>query len=81
MMLFFFNSQPSGLSLYYFMANMVSIGQMWAIKKYFIDENAIRAKIDETKAKGGSQSRFAKKMSEMLEVQKEAGNRKARRGK
>jgi hypothetical protein len=46
-----------------------------------LNEDAIRAKIDETKAKGGSQSRFAKKMSEMLEVQKEAGNRKARRGK
>jgi len=46
-----------------------------------IDEKTIRAKIDETKAKGGSQSRFAKKMNEILEANKESGNRRARRSK
>ncbi|MFN5088224.1 MAG: hypothetical protein ACK5EF_07635, partial [Bacteroidota bacterium] len=60
---------------------VLTFGQQWVIKEFFIDENAIRAKIDETKAKGGSQSRFAKKMTEMLEANKEAGNRRARRSK
>ena len=81
MLLVWFNNYSSGLSYYYFISNVLTFGQQWIIKEFVIDENAIRAKIEETKAKGGSQSRFAKKMSEMLEVQKEAGNRKARRGK
>lgn len=70
MMLFFFNSQPSGLSLYYFIANMVSIGQMWAIRKYFIDENAIRAKIEDNKKKPKSKSSFMQRLEEAQKMQK-----------
>jgi len=79
MLLVWFNNYSSGLSYYYFISNVLTFGQQWVIKEFFIDENAMRAKIDETKAKGGSQSRFAKKMNEMLEANKEAGNRRARR--
>ncbi|MFM7727557.1 MAG: membrane protein insertase YidC, partial [Flavobacteriales bacterium] len=71
MMLFFFNNQPSGLSLYYFMANMVSIGQMWAIKKYFIDENAIRAKIDENKKKPQTKSGFMQRLEGAQKAQRQ----------
>jgi YidC/Oxa1 family membrane protein insertase len=70
MMLFFFNSQPSGLSLYYFIANMVSIGQMWAIRKYFIDENAIRAKIEENKKKPKTKSSFMQRLEEAQKLQR-----------
>lgn len=71
MMLFFFNNQPSGLSLYYFMANMVSIGQMWAIKKYFIDENAIRAKIEENKKKPQTKSSFMQRLEDAQKAQRQ----------
>jgi YidC/Oxa1 family membrane protein insertase len=71
MMLFFFNGQPSGLSLYYFMANMVSIGQMWAIKKYFIDENAIRAKIEENKKKPQTKSSFMQRLEDAQKAQRQ----------
>lgn len=81
MLLVWFNNYSSGLSYYYFISNVLTFGQQWFIKEFVIDEKAIRAKIDETKAKGGSQSRFAKKMNEMLEANKEAGNRRARRSK
>lgn len=70
MMLFFFNNQPSGLALYYFIANMVSIGQMWAIKKYFIDEDAIRAKIDNNKKKPAKKSGFMQRLEEAQKAQK-----------
>jgi len=70
MMLFFFNNQPSGLSMYYFIANMVSIGQMWAIKKYFIDENAIRAKIESNKAKPKTKSGFMQRLEDAQKMQK-----------
>ena len=71
MMLFFFNNQPSGLALYYFIANMVSIGQMWAIRKYFINEDAIRAKIEENRKKPKSKSSFMQRLEEAQRQQKQ----------
>jgi YidC/Oxa1 family membrane protein insertase len=67
MMLFFFNSFASGLSYYYFLANVFSIGQMLVIKNYFIDEEKIHAKLQENKKKKAKQgkSKFQKKLEEM----------------
>jgi len=67
MMLFFFNSYSSGLSYYYFIANMISMGQMMAIKKWIIDEDKIHAKIQANKAKPQSQkkSKFQKRLEDM----------------
>ena len=67
MMLFFFNSFASGLSYYYFLANVISIFQMIAIKKFFIDEDKIKIQIAENKKKKGKQgkSKFQKKLDEM----------------
>jgi len=67
MMLFFFNSFASGLSYYYFLANVFSIGQMLVIKNFFIDEDKIHAKIQENKKKKANKgkSRFQKKLEEM----------------
>ncbi|MFT5904165.1 MAG: YidC/Oxa1 family membrane protein insertase [Flammeovirgaceae bacterium] len=67
MMLFFFNSFASGLSYYYFLANMFSIGQMLVIKNVFIDEDKIHAKIEENKKKKANKgkSKFQKKLEDM----------------
>lgn len=70
MMLFFFNNMPSGLSMYYFTANMISIGQMYVIKNYIIDEGAIRAKIDENKKKPKKKSSFAERLEQMQKEQR-----------
>jgi YidC/Oxa1 family membrane protein insertase len=70
MMLFFFNNQASGLAIYYFIANMTSIGQMWMIKKYFIDENAIREKIDSNKKKPKSKSSFMQRLEDAQKAQR-----------
>ncbi len=70
MMLFFFNNQPSGLALYYFIANMVSIGQMWSIKKYFVNEDAIREKIDNNKKKPKTKSGFMQRLEDAQKAQK-----------
>jgi YidC/Oxa1 family membrane protein insertase len=69
MMIFFFNSMPSGLSLYYFTANMISIGQMWVIKNYIIDEGAIRARIEENKKKPRKKSSFQQRLEEAQKAQ------------
>ena len=49
-MLFFFNGFI-WLELYYFIANLTNIGQMLTIKRFFIDEEKIRAKIEDNKSK------------------------------
>lgn len=67
MMLFFFNNYASGLSLYYFISNTITIGIMLVIKNYIVDEKKIHAQIQENKAKPKSEGKFQKKMREMME--------------
>lgn len=65
MMLFFFNRYASGLSLYYLIANVISIGQMYAIKAWFIDEGKLRNRIEENKSKPKKKSAFAERLEQM----------------
>ncbi|WP_406684069.1 membrane protein insertase YidC [Seonamhaeicola sp. MEBiC1930] len=67
MMLFFFNNYASGLSLYYFISNLISIGIILVIKNYILDEDKIHAQIQENKKKPKKQSKFQAKMKEMME--------------
>lgn len=67
MMLFFFNNYASGLSLYYFISNLISIGIILVIKNYILDEDKIHAQIQENKMKPKKQNRFQQKMAEMME--------------
>lgn len=78
LMLFFFNNYASGLSLYYFISNLITIGIILVIKKYIIDEDKIKAKIEVKKAQPKKQGRFQKKMAEMME---QAEKQKKARGK
>ncbi|MAP54917.1 membrane protein insertase YidC [Altibacter sp.] len=77
-MLVFFNNYASGLSLYYFVSNLITIGIMLVIKNFIIDEEKIHAKIQVNKKKPKKQNRFQRKMAEMMEQaeqQKKAGKR------
>ena len=67
MMLLFFNNYGSGLSLYNFISNLITIGIMLVIKKYFINSEKIHAQIQENKAKPKTESKFQRKMREMME--------------
>ncbi|MBC3847011.1 membrane protein insertase YidC [Winogradskyella echinorum] len=67
LMLVFFNNYASGLSLYYFISNLISIGIMLVIKNYIIDEEKVLAKIEVSKTKPKKQNKFQKKMAEMME--------------
>ncbi|WP_027136779.1 membrane protein insertase YidC [Gaetbulibacter saemankumensis] len=67
MMLFFFNNYASGLSLYYFVSNLISIGIILVIKNFILDEDKIHAQIQEKKKKPRKESRFQQKMKEMME--------------
>jgi YidC/Oxa1 family membrane protein insertase len=67
MMLFFFNNYASGLSLYYFVSNSITIGIMLVIKNYIVKEDKIHAQIQENKTKEKKESKFQKKMRELME--------------
>lgn len=64
MFLGFFNSYASGLSYYYFLANMVTFGQQYLFKA-LVNEDEIHAKIQENKKKPVTKSTFQKKLEEM----------------
>ncbi len=81
MMLFFFNNYASGLSLYYFISNLISIGIILVIKNYILDEDKIHAQMQENKKKPKKQNKFQTKMQEMMEQaekQKQAQQKKKR---
>ena len=78
LMLFFFNNYASGLSLYYFISNLITIGIILVIKKYIIDEDKIKAKIEVKKANPKKQGRFQKKMSEIMEQAEKQKNAKGK---
>jgi len=71
MMVVFFNMYASGLSLYYFISNLITIGIMLVIKHYIIDNEKIHAKIQENKTKPKKESKFQKRMREAMEQAQE----------
>ncbi|MDX2305999.1 MAG: membrane protein insertase YidC [Microscillaceae bacterium] len=72
--MFVLNSYPSGLSFYYLIQNVVSIGQQSFFKKFLIDEDKIKAKFEDYKKK--NKAGTAKKSSWMLKL--EEAQKKAR---
>lgn len=81
MMLFFFNNYASGLSLYYFVSNVLTIILMLVIKNFVISEDKIFAQIEENKKKpkkaGGFTARLQKAMEEAEKQQR--ANQKGKR--
>ena len=64
MMLFWFNSYAAGLSYYYLVANLITFGQMFLIKR-FIDEKAILKQLEANKKKPVKKSNFQARLEKM----------------
>ncbi len=62
--MFVLNSFPAGLNYYYFLSNLVTIGQQLAIRR-FVDDSALHAQIQENKKKPITKSRFEQKLEDM----------------
>jgi YidC/Oxa1 family membrane protein insertase len=60
----FFNNYASGLTYYYFLSNLFTIGQQLLIRA-FVDEKALHAQIQENKKKPMTKSKFQQKLEEM----------------
>jgi YidC/Oxa1 family membrane protein insertase len=75
MFMFMLNNFSSGLTYYYFLANMITIGQNIVFKQ-FVDEKAILKKIEEKKAKPVKKSKFQQRLEDMA---KQSGQRTPRK--
>ncbi|MFP4287614.1 MAG: membrane protein insertase YidC [Bacteroidales bacterium] len=70
MLLFVFNSYASGLSYYYFLANIITFIQMYAFR-FMIDEDKIRHKIEHNKKKPVKKSSWMKRLEDMQKQQQQ----------
>ena len=64
------NSYPAGLNYYYFLANMLTFAQQFAIRQ-FVNDDKIHAQIQENKKKPGAdkKSKFQQRMEEYMRNQ------------
>jgi len=67
MFLGIFNNFSAALTYYYFLTNLITIGQQFIIKQY-IDEDAIRQQILSSKSKPVKKSKFQKKLEDMAKA-------------
>lgn len=74
MMLFFFNNYASGLSLYYFISNLITIGIMYVIKNKIVTEDKVKVIIETNKSKDKPKSKFQRKMDELMEQAQQQKN-------
>ena len=77
MFLGIFNSYSAGLSYYYMLANIITFLQMFLFRK-MIDEDKVRAKIEENKRKPAKKSRFMQRLEAAQKAQQQQA-RNARR--
>lgn len=75
MMVLWFNNYAAGLSYYYFLSNLFTLAQTYAIRK-FVDDEAILAKLHENAKKPVKKSRFQEKLEQIAKQQEIAKNRK-----
>ncbi len=78
MLLFFFNSYPAGLTLYYFISSAITIALMVVIRKFLIDDEKIKAIIERNREKNKNKktSSFMSRLEEAQKAQEEAAKRR-----
>lgn len=75
MFLFIFNSYASGLSYYYFISTLITVGQTFIIRQ-FVDDKKILAKLHANKKKPTKKSGFAQRLENMAKQQQQMKKRK-----
>lgn len=72
-MLFICNNLSSGLTYYYLLSNLIMMLQTWVIRRFFIDEEKIMARVHAASAKGAKpKSKFQQRLEAIQKAQQEA---------
>jgi YidC/Oxa1 family membrane protein insertase len=69
-LLFVFNSLPAGLTWYYTVSNLITLGLQFVIQNYIIDHDKVLAKIETNRKKPKTKSKWQQRMEDMQEQQK-----------
>lgn len=75
MFLFIFNGYASGLSYYYFVSTLITVGQTFLIRQ-FVDDKKILAKLQANQKKPVKKSSFAQRLENMAKQQQQMRKRK-----
>ncbi len=75
MFMFILNNFSAGLTYYYFLANVITLGQNWVFRK-FTDEDKILKKINARKNKPVKKSGFAKRLEQIQKQQQQQASGK-----
>lgn len=78
MMFFFCNNLSSGLSYYYMLSNIITIFQTWVIKRFFIDENKIHARLAAKASEPVKKSKFMQRLEAAQKAQEQAMRQQVR---
>ncbi len=76
MLLGIFNSFPAALTYYYFLQNVISYGQQWIIKQFFVDEKALHKQMQEKKTKPTNPNSFSNRFGRAMEQAQKAAKEK-----
>lgn len=73
-MLFICNNLSSGLTYYYLLSNLIMMLQTWVIRRFFVDEEKIMAKVRAASVKGAAKpkSKFQQRLEAIQKAQQEA---------
>lgn len=77
-LLFIFNQLPSALTWYYTVSNFITLILQFVIQNYIIDHDRILAKIEETRKKPKTKSKWQERYSQMMESQQKLQDLKQR---
>ncbi len=77
MFLVMFNNYASGLSYYYFVSTLITIGQTLLIRR-FVNEEALLSKLQANQKKPAKKSKFQQRLEDMQKQQNQAGKKKKR---
>lgn len=78
--LFIFNNYAAGLSYYYFISTLITIGQTFLMRR-FVNEEAILAKLKENQKKPKKKSKFQDRIEQMQKQQQTALKQRAKQNK
>lgn len=70
-LLFLGNNFSSGLSYYYLLSNLITMGQTWVIRKYFVDEKKILSQLKERAAGPAKKSKFQERLDAAYKAQQQ----------
>ncbi len=70
-LLFIFNRLPSGLTWYYTVSNLITLGLQFVIQTYIIDHDRILSKMEANRKKPKTKSKWQERLEQMQDQQKQ----------